>query len=1022
MNMLMFKRACRDIRKNAGRYLALMVLIGFAIFMVLSMMGSAMSIIGYSDVSDKALNVEDGEFTVFVPLNETELNKLTSRGITIEKIFSMDYELTDGSILRVFKNRETIDLIDVISGDLPAEDNEAVIERRYAEEHGLNVGDVINVGGKDFTVSGIGVAPDYNSPLRSLSDTAVDSVSFGLMFVTSSSYDQLLSEGNSMQSEEYVYAYTLNGVMTDSELEDLLEENKFDVADIDDPYFLEYWEEMVGRKDDLLEGIDDLNEGASELRDGANELSEGVDELVDGVGELNDAMPDLESGAADLYNGSSSLTDGINAYTGGVSSAASGAAGLSSGLNELQGGCTALDEGSAQYLAGLQEVNSQVELLTYSEDPVVAGMADTLYQATSRLLEGYAGIDQGIDGVAGGVSSAASGASSLSEGLNGLTSNNEALTSGASSLQNGIGEMRDGIDDLASGVSELNDGVVELDDGVDELVDGINEYADGVDEFTSEANDLIDEVFDIDTANLMVFLPRGENCRIDAAADDVKTNLYAAMAVGVIALMLFAYVISVFVVHSVDQECSVIGALYSLGVKRGSIAFGYIVIPAIATFLAGLVGTGVALYTSVGIPSQMKDSYNYFSMPNIPVEIKPFLLIYGLVLPAVITVVVNILVIGGRLNRTPLSLLKNEQMAVKARDIKIKHMKFIPLFRLRQFLREMRTGMTVIFGMFLSLLIVMLALTTMIYCVRVKEYNTKYTDFEYFYTYKYPEKEVPAGGYEAVVEETTKDFSEYTFDVAVVGVTSDNPFFDTSALTDNASEVVVSSVFAYKYGLSVGDEFTLKDKKGDKLYAFSIVGIEEYQASMMVFMDIDDCRDLFGESDDYFNAVFSDHELDIESGRLAATINKTDMAKSAGIFVDCMKGMITTLIIAGAVIFVVVMYLMIKMMLDRAAFNISLVKVFGFRNSEVKKMYLDGNLMMIVGGALVCIPLCKLILNYVYPNLLVANVNTGLPMSFPLFVYATVFVAIVALYLLISQLLFISIRRTTPALVLKNRE
>ena len=135
-----------------------------------------------------------------------------------------------------------------------------------------------------------------------------------------------------------------------------------------------------------------------------------------------------------------------------------------------------------------------------------------------------------------------------------------------------------------------------------------------------------------------------------------------------------------------------------------------------------------------------------------------------------------------------------------------------------------------------------------------------------------------------------------------------------------------------------------------------------------------------------------------------------------------MQGMVTTLLIAGAVIFVVVMYLMIKMMLDRASFNISLVKVFGFRNSEVKKMYLDGNLIMIVAGALVCIPLCKLLLNYIYPNMLVANVNVGLPMTYPPFVYAAIFVAIVGLYLIISGFLFISIRRTTPALVLKNRE
>jgi putative ABC transport system permease protein len=290
------------------------------------------------------------------------------------------------------------------------------------------------------------------------------------------------------------------------------------------------------------------------------------------------------------------------------------------------------------------------------------------------------------------------------------------------------------------------------------------------------------------------------------------------------------------------------------------------------------------------------------------------------------------------------------------------------------------------------------------------------------YTYKYPEKHVPEGGYEAVFEETTKDFAGYTFDVALVGLTRDNPFFDLSALGDKDSEVVLSASFAYKYHLSVGDEFTLTDKSGDKLYAFKVAGIDDYQASMMVFMDIDACRDLFGESDDYFNCVFSDHPLEIESGRLYSTMSKKDIESASGVFVDSMKSMVTTLIIAGVVIFVVVMYLMVKMMLDRAAFNISLVKVFGFKSSEVKKMYLDGNMIMIVAGALICIPLCKAILNYVYPNFLVANVNTGLSQAFPMYIYGGVFAAILLLYFLISQVLFISIKRTTPALVLKNRE
>ena len=88
-------------------------------------------------------------------------------------------------------------------------------------------------------------------------------------------------------------------------------------------------------------------------------------------------------------------------------------------------------------------------------------------------------------------------------------------------------------------------------------------------------------------------------------------------------------------------------------------------------------------------------------------------------------------------------------------------------------------------------------------------------------------------------------------------------------------------------------------------------------------------RDLFGVSSDYYNMVLSDHKLDIPPGRLASVLSKDDIRKSADIYVSMMMSMIVIMAGAAALIFMVVMYLMIKVMIDRSAFGISLAKVFG---------------------------------------------------------------------------------------------
>ncbi|MBR1797075.1 MAG: ABC transporter permease [Clostridiales bacterium] len=843
---VLIKRAVRDLGANKLRYLALSILIIFSIYMVVGMMGAAITVIEQTDVKDEELNVEDGQFTVFVPLSAYERAAITDTGVDLEEEFYLDFKANDEDIIRVFKVRENINLVSLIDGEMPVSDNEIVLERRYCEDNKINTGDTIIIGDQEFTVSGIGATPDYNNVLRKFSDSSVESSTFGVGFVTSESYINMRGSENSLASECYTYSYVLNDAMTDDELRDILEDNKYNVDDIDDVYFREYYSRMTSDRDELLDGV-------TELRDGASDLYDGVVELHDNAEPLAPMAPDLIA-------------------------------------------------------------------------------------------------------------------------------------------------------------------------GIEELQDGAGELSDGMNEFYDETNDLIDEVFEIDNTNLTEFIRRADNSRIDAAADDVQINKNAGLAVGVLLMILFSYVISVFVVHSIDKESAVIGALYSLGVKKRDLMFSYIMLPVLVAFLSGVAGTLIGLFTPLGIEAEMADALGYYSMPLIDVIISPWLIVYGVVLPPVISIVVNVLVISSRLKRTPLSLLRSEQKAAKGRELNFKKMKFMNLFRIRQMLREMRIGLTVVFGLFISLIVAMLAVNIYMYCVRYNTLSVQNTNFEYMYLYKYPEEEVPEGGYEAIVQTCNKEFMSYTFDVELVGIREDEPFFGIDNMPSSKGEAAISSSFAYKYKIAIGDVFTINDKENDTIYAFRVTDIVDYSASMMVYLNIDDMRELYGMDDEYYNAVFSDHDLNVETGRLYSVLSKDDIRRSSEVFFNQMRSLIYTLAVASAVIFAMVMYLMMKTMVDRSAFNISIVKVFGYRNNEVRKMYLDGNFYIVALGALLSIPLTKLIMNLVYPSYLVGNVGVGISQAFPWYVYVGMYAAILVLYFIINNVLIFRIRKVTPAEVLKNRE
>lgn len=97
------------------------------------------------------------------------------------------------------------------------------------------------------------------------------------------------------------------------------------------------------------------------------------------------------------------------------------------------------------------------------------------------------------------------------------------------------------------------------------------------------------------------------------------------------------------------------------------------------------------------------------------------------------------------------------------------------------------------------------------------------------------------------------------------------------------------------------------------------------------------------------------------------------------------------------------------------------MKIFGFNKREVKKLYLDGNRIVIMIGALVSIPVAKLITDKMFP-VFVANVACGLPLEFKWYYYPIIWLAILAFYSLVSLLLTGKLGRMTPAEVLKNRE
>ena len=904
MNRVLRKRLLRDLKSNFGRYAALILLIVMGIFIVLSLSDSVESVIQGTENMKSVNMVEDGQFTVFLPLTDEEKEKISKNGTVIEEMFYSDLPVEGGKTLRLFKNREKIDLIQLTEGRLAESGSEAVLERRFAAENGYKCGDTVIAGGEEFDIVGIGTVPDYDHPLKSLADTCATSEDFGLIFTTAENYDRIRSE--SVQSaEEYVYAYRLGEKFSDDDLKDEIKSLDFDWKKVEDKYF---------------------RESIDEVLEDRREIEKGYDDLTDGTVQLNDGLKELDGNSQKLKDGAQELLDGY--------------------LSQAQASLAAMGANVV-----LTEKNYAEEL-------------DKIYKA---------------------------------------------------SKQEQIKSLKESLD----GIKEFRDGINEYTDGVNEAYDGSGELKDGVADKRSEIDEMLDEVFDIDIDNLTGFLKQSDNQRIGGAAEDVLTNKMAGLTAGVILLILISYVISVFVVHQIERESSVIGSLYALGVKKKDLLRHYITLPSVIAFIGGALGFALAL-TPIGIKVQIGSSSGYFSIPDFDIVMPWYYIVYAFVIPPLISAAVNALVINKRLSRPALSLIKNEQSAASYRQFRIRSKSFPKIFRIRQTVREMRSAITVVLGMFFSLLVITLGLTTYTFCNNVKIYNVKETKYEYMYLYKYPEKKVPEGGEGIYIKTLSTDLTGAPLDVSVIGIDGRSKYFD-AIVEKGKNRAVVSNSLNERFGFTEGDRVTFSDKAADTDYSFTVTDVCNYSPGFTIFMDIESMRELFGEDDDYFNAVLSDKELDIDEGRIYSITTKDNIRKTASVFIDQMKPLMTTLFIAGSAIFCVVMYLMLGVMIDRSAFGISLIKIFGYRSKEVRSLYLNGNLLIVMLGGLICIPAAKSVINMIYPSF-VTNVASCMKMSLTWRQFVLIYSAMLVIYLVINELLFLKIKRITPAEVLKNRE
>lgn len=202
------KRFPRQLKSEAGKYLGIFLLLVISIGAVSGFLSVCSSIERISSDSFETYHIEDGRFQTEMKATAKAIDAVEDCGVTVYENFS--HELTtevDGmqATIRLHQNRDKIDISAIYEGQLPTKDNEVALDDTFAAHHNLHVGDTLSIAGKPFRICGLIVLPDYSSLLKNNNDLVMDTITFSVGLVSKDGFARFKNH-----STTYTYSFFCN--------------------------------------------------------------------------------------------------------------------------------------------------------------------------------------------------------------------------------------------------------------------------------------------------------------------------------------------------------------------------------------------------------------------------------------------------------------------------------------------------------------------------------------------------------------------------------------------------------------------------------------------------------------------------------------------------------------------------------------------------------------------------------------------------------------------------------------------
>ena len=559
--------------------------------------------------------------------------------------------------------------------------------------------------------------------------------------------------------------------------------------------------------------------------------------------------------------------------------------------------------------------------------------------------------------------------------------------------------------------------------------------------------------------SLEEFVPRYLNQAITFTRDDMGSDRAMMIVFLYIVIAIMAFVFGITISNTIAKESNVIGTLLASGYTRNELICHYMAMPILVTLIGALIGNILGYTIMKDICAGMY--YGSYSLPTYVTVWNAEAFLLTTIIPILLMLLVNYTVLHRKLSLSPLKFLRRD---LKRRQQKhalslSRRIPFFSRFRLRVIFQNVSNYLLLFLGILFANLLLMFGL---LFPAVLDHYQTVLKDnllCNYQYILQIPinamdedhklESLVNMLYFQHEVETDNPDaekFSAYSLkttdkeykeeEILLYGLADNSRYLpidfqetvsdkDVSKkeVASDATPAYISSAYADKYFLDIGDEITLKEAYEDDTYTFSIEGIYDYEGGLTVFLPQNTLNELFDLGSDYFSGYLSDSEItDIDQKYIGSVIDLDSLSKISRQLNVSMGSMMYLLDGFSIVLFMILIYLLSKIIIEKNAQSISMTKILGYSDREISSLYLLSTTIMVVVFLLLSFPIETVLMKALFRGIMISSISGWIPLYIDPVLYVKMFLLGFGTYLLVALIEYRRIKKVPMDQALKNIE